>query len=181
MAIFLYKQRLAEPKDLPAIMLIIGQAQIAMQALGIDQWQNGYPNESVLAADIAAGQCYVSLENDAVIGLVVITFKPEACYTLITEGQWLTSAEPYAVLHRMAVHAAVKRSGVAHELVLFAEKLSQSRGVKAIRADTHRGNLPMQGFLLKNGFTYCGLIDLGRNDPGDTIRMAFEKVITPLP
>jgi RimJ/RimL family protein N-acetyltransferase len=181
MAIFLCRQRLAEPKDLPAIMLIIGQAQNALRVLGIDQWQNGYPGESVLASDIAAGQCYVSVENDEVMGLVVITFKPEACYKLITDGQWLTSGESYAVLHRMAVHDAVKRSGVAHEMAQLAEKLCQGRGVKAIRADTHCGNLPMQRFLQKNGFTYCGLVDLGRNYPGDSIRMAFEKVITTMP
>ena len=41
-----------------------------------------------------------------------------------------------------------------------------------LHADTHRDNKPMQGLLASRGFTYCGIIKLGRN--GDE-RLAYVR------
>ena len=58
--------RQAEDSDLSAIMTIIEQARRTMLDLGTDQWQYGYPNESVLKTDIAAGQCVVAEKSGAI-------------------------------------------------------------------------------------------------------------------
>jgi RimJ/RimL family protein N-acetyltransferase len=42
-----------------------------------------------------------------------------------------------------------------------------------IRIDTHDDNKTMQHILLKNGFTYCGIIYLKNGDE----RLAYQKVI----
>ena len=50
--------------DIPALLEIFSEARKTIAALGIDQWQNGYPNEAVLRADVALSQSYlVELEG----------------------------------------------------------------------------------------------------------------------
>ena len=61
----------------------------------------------------------------------------------------------------------------AEAAVKYAELLSLSRGIHALRIDTHHGNTRMQSALKKNGFTPCGTIYLSWGDP----RLAFEKII----
>lgn len=164
----------AKIENLSAIMEIIGHAQTFMREMGTDQWQNDYPNQAVITADIADGNCYISVENGLVLGVVVLLFEPEECYENIMGGEWLTNGEPYGVFHRLAVRDVARNKGVAGRLIEKCRQLCLERGVKSLRADTHRGNLPMQEFLLKSGFQYCGLVDLGRPGQGDTIRMAYE-------
>ena len=44
--------RKTEAADLDGVMEIVRQAQASLKARGIDQWQNGYPNENTLREDI---------------------------------------------------------------------------------------------------------------------------------
>lgn len=47
------------------------------------------------------------------------------------------------------------------------------RNGRNLRVDTHRDNKPMQGLLASRGFSYCGVIKLGRD--GDE-RLAYTHV-----
>ena len=49
--------RPAVAEDVAAIMPVFAQARAAIAALGIDQWQDGYPTEAHIEADIAQGYC----------------------------------------------------------------------------------------------------------------------------
>ena len=60
--------------DLPAVMQIIAAAQADFCERGIDQWQNGYPNEQVIRGDMARGESYVAMRGDQVVATVMITF-----------------------------------------------------------------------------------------------------------
>ena len=46
------KIRNAELCDLPYLLEMLENAKASLRALGIDQWQNGYPNETTLREDI---------------------------------------------------------------------------------------------------------------------------------
>ena len=58
--------RRMETHDLPAVMAILHQAQAYFKAQGIDQWQDGYPDEATLLQDIQNGTAYVA-EQDKMI------------------------------------------------------------------------------------------------------------------
>ena len=45
--------------DIGGVMPIFEEARKTIAALGIDQWQNGYPSKEVIIADIELGQSYV--------------------------------------------------------------------------------------------------------------------------
>ena len=45
--------RATTPKDIDAVMAIIEEARGTIAALGIDQWQNGSPNRTMIEEDVA--------------------------------------------------------------------------------------------------------------------------------
>ncbi|NLL39407.1 MAG: GNAT family N-acetyltransferase [Clostridiales bacterium] len=170
--------RAARPSDIPSIMAIIRQAQASIKKLGIDQWQNGYPNEAVFLSDIEKKQCYVFHIKNEAAGVMVVSFEPEVCYGSISGQGWSSKTDKYGVIHRMAVSDKYKGGTLAKEMLSFAERLCMEKRVLFLRADTHRGNIPMQKYLSKNGFLYCGEVILDV-EPGDPVRMGYEKVLKP--
>ena len=56
------KLRKAKHSDLAAIMAIINQAKAYFKSHGINQWQDGYPNEISIVNDIQRNESYV-LDN----------------------------------------------------------------------------------------------------------------------
>lgn len=162
--------RLAAVMDLPRIMEIIAQAQAYLAAQGVDQWQDGYPDEAVMGEDIALSRGYVYERDGKVCGIATIVFDGEPTYDKIFEGAWET-AEPYACIHRIAVDATLRGSGVSGAMMRAADDLIRAKGMTSVRIDTHRDNVIMQRMLAKNGYRKCGIIYL---DTGAE-RIALEK------
>lgn len=168
--------RKASKTDTAFLMNIIKQAQADLKAQGVDQWQNGYPNEQTIQADISSGTSYVLLADGDIVGTACISFDGEPSYDKIYGGSWLSDYR-YAVIHRIAVASAVKRNGFASALMLKALTLCSESGIKSIRADTHEKNTAMQGLLRKNQFTHCGTIYLSDGSS----RIAYERLILEMP
>lgn len=166
------KMRRAEERDIPAIGALYDQARKALRAAGVDQWQDGYPNQEDAARDIAAGTGYVLEEAGRVIGTACLGFGREPTYDEIWDGGWQGEGE-YGYLHRVAVAEEVKGRGAAG---LFFEELkrqARARGVKVLRGDTHPDNRAMQRVMAKNGLAHRGTIRV--EDGG--LRMAFEALL----
>ncbi len=168
--------RRTEEKDREQVVALWQKARTYFQEAGIDQWQDGYPNEESLAKDMAAGESYVLYdeENGKVLATAFISFAGEPDYERIYEGSW-QSAEPYGVIHRVAVAPEQKGQGLAGRLIGHAEAMCRKRGVSGLRIDTHADNRSMRRMLEKNGFSYRGIIYLGC---GGDRRVAFEKKVT---
>ena len=112
--------RVTKEEDLPAVMTILHQAQAYFKAHGIDQWQDGYPDEATLRRDIQNGTAYVAELDGAVAACATIAFAPDENYTTMVSGQWLTE-RPYAVIHRIAVDDKLKGQGIAGWILEQAE------------------------------------------------------------
>lgn len=145
--------------DIPVVMEIIGDAQTYLRSCGVEQWQDGYPTAAVIAEDIEKGISYVATENGEIIGTAAISFDGEPNYAEIRNGGWLND-EPYAVIHRIAVGNRHRSRGAAANMMLFAERLCEERGVGSIRIDTHADNKSMQRLLERLGYEYCGEITI---------------------
>ncbi len=159
--------------DVMSIMTLITEAQAYFKKSNIDQWQNGYPNDSVILNDIAKGCSYVLIKDDQVVATTVISFEVERTYDEIHEGQWL-SEQPYAVMHRVAVSSELKGLGLGRVLIDATAKMCQAQGVWSIKVDTHEDNHAMQRLLTKSDFSYCGVIFL----EDGAKRLAFETLLT---
>lgn len=163
--------RKSTKQDLFHIMNLVKQAQSYFKKNGIDQWQDGYPNEEQLLGDIQQGHSYV-LVDDNIIGTMYFAIEDDINYIKIN-GEWKTNHQPYAVIHRIVVDENIKGHGLAKKMLLYAVKQCQKQSIQSIRIDTHEDNLSMQTFLKKNGFEFCGHIQLQSGAP----RIAFEKII----
>lgn len=164
----IFRQALME--DLDKIMNIVVEAQAALLAAGVDQWQNGYPSHEIITQDITNGNSYVLVEGDMMLGTVALEFDGEPNYDKIYEGSWLSEGA-YAAIHRIAITKGYKGQGLASKMIESMVKISQDRGFLSIKVDTHEDNQAMQKMLGKNGFTYCGIIYLADGNK----RVAFEK------
>lgn len=147
----------ASKLDLPKIMEIVEKGRKQIKTYGIDQWQNGYPNQESFSKDIELDRLYV-LKDENVEGVFAI-INHDYSYDEI-DGKWLDDSD-YIAIHRVAVN----QKGLGTYLFEELKKIYPH-----IRVDTHEGNMSMIHCLLKNKFKYCGVIYLKNGDP----RNAYE-------
>lgn len=164
--------RPAEARDLDAIVNLIACARAAIARLGIDQWQDGYPEPELIADDIARGIGYAFERDGAIAGYMVPLLEPEPVYEGI-DGAWLCPG-PYLTIHRMAIGDGHRGTGLSVRMLEFAEERARAHGMASVRADTHRGNLAMRGLLEKCGYAPCGEVRYPVA-AGDPVRVAYEK------
>ena len=165
--------RPAVESDIDDIMLIVRQARNYLKKHRVDQWQGEYPTQNVFAADIANGECYAVMYGERLAGFFCLTEAPERGYDRITDGKWHGEGK-YCTLHRMAIEAQFRGTGLSDMLIDFADETAKARGAECVRTDTHRKNKAMQKLLKRKGYVYRGnvLVDEGEHDPA---RQAFEK------
>ena len=168
-----YIFRKAALADLSVIMEIIHDGQISIGKLGIDQWQDNYPQVDVMQRDIIEGNAFVLCDYEHVICTATVILTGEPTYNKIYAGQWLTDKDNYSVIHRMSVLEKYKKIGIAYYMINEIEKYCVMKNIQSIRIDTHEGNLPMQKLIGKCGFSYCGVIYLLSGNK----RIAFEKIL----
>ena len=166
--------RRAVETDLPDIMRLIHEAQAFIATQGIDQWQDGYPDEDTLRRDIVLDQLYLIVDGNAAAAVAALSLAPEPAYDAI-EGAW-HSAGKYMTIHRMALDDAHRGGGLAAEVLKQAERLARAAGCESLRIDTHRGNRAMGRFLEKSGFAWCGVVYYYVKK-GDPERVAFDKLL----
>ena len=164
-------------KDLVPIMKVIAEAQALLASHEIDQWQNGYPNESAILEDLKNNESYIVTSKDStLIGTAMFTTKNEPTYKSI-EGKWITKSDAiYGVIHRMAVTNEFRKKGIAKFIFEQCEQQLLKNNIISMRIDTHEDNLVMQSLLKKLKYLYCGVIYL---DNGDK-RLAYEKCLNNL-
>lgn len=165
----LMKLRKAKAEDIPAVLSIYEDAKASLRERGIDQWQNGYPNEASLRQDIEQDISYILEKDGQVIATACLAFGIEPTYCTIYEGKWLGEGD-YGFLHRIAVSSQCKGQGAAGLFFQELKHQAEQNGVTVLRVDTHRDNLSMQRALEKNGFSRRGIIYL---EDGSE-RIAFE-------
>ncbi len=155
-------------------MKIVADAQQYLGSLGIDQWQNGYPQDFVIQEDIENKEFYLLKKANELLGISMFSTRGEPSYKKI-DGKWLTPDDSvYGVIHRMAVLTTHKKAGLAQFMFEHFENELKAEGIKSMRIDTHKDNQGMQGLLKKRGYNYCGIIIV--RDGSE--RLAFEKLFT---
>ncbi len=165
--------RKSKKRDLGALMELFAEARSTIAELGIDQWQNGYPNEAVILSDISKGQSYAVEEDGGIAASFAVISDGEPAYDRIYNGSWRSEADSYLAIHRVAIAVAMRGKGIASQIMSFAEAMAREQGRISLRIDTHHGNVVMRRMLEKQGFVPCGDIYLA--DGG--LRIAYERVL----
>lgn len=166
--------RKAEISDMESILCIIGEAQAQMARLGIDQWQNGYPDREAITADIERGVGVVIDSAEGIAAYCAAIFGEDPTYARIDDGKWLTDSEAqYVVVHRLAVADRFKQQGIATDFMRRIESLAIERGCDSFRIDTHHDNIYMHAICARLSFVRCGVIYVSDGTP----RVAYEKLL----
>ena len=152
--------REARLTDMDAIMQVFSAAKGIMRQSGnMYQWGEGYPSEETVKEDMEKKGSFVVEDAGRVVGYFAFLPSPDLTYKKIYDEM------DYHVVHRIASYPEVH--GVFSCIMDFC--LSRDRN---IRIDTHRDNKIMQHNLLKNGFSYCGIIYLLSGDE----RLAYQRI-----
>ena len=134
------KIRNAELCDLPYLLEMLENAKASLRALGIDQWQNGYPNENTLREDIQNKICRVVIDDkNNILASADVYVGDEPTYHEIYNGAWQTENKIYGIVHRIMAASNAKKRGAASFLMTYCAKLSLEAGVTSMRCDTHPG------------------------------------------
>lgn len=156
--------RKATLHDLDRLMEIYDGAKAFMVRSGNpDQWIDGYPQRSIIVADIENGYCHVWDECGIIHAVFALIPGEDPTYARIDDGQWLNS-KPYAVVHRLAGDGLVANIGQKCLEWCFTK-------FPNIRVDTHSDNYVMQRILCKMEFCRCGIIHTHNGTP----RIAYQK------
>ena len=165
-----YTFRKATPADAGAIWTILQNAIERRKADGSAQWQDGYPNPTVIDQDIEKEQGFVLLNGRDVVGYTAILINDEPAYENI-EGKWLSDTD-FVVFHRVAISASHLGKGISSVLLAEIEKFARINKIKSVRADTNFDNAAMLKIFDRAGYRYCGEVYFR-----GSARKAFEKVL----
>ena len=148
--------------DMGDLLSLFDEARSTIAALGIDQWQNGYPSREVVEEDIALSRAYAVMDDGALCGTFVLIEDGEPTYDKIFEGHWPTGddSQDYAAMHRVAISVRMRGKGISSAIIDYAVARARALGRASVRIDTHQGNVVMRRMLEKHGFVYCGVIYL---------------------
>ncbi|MCY4778883.1 GNAT family N-acetyltransferase [Sphingobacterium sp. UT-1RO-CII-1] len=165
-----YSFRQATKEDGLQVWSILEKAIQRRREDGSQQWQDGYPNLSVVENDIVQGHGYVLTIGDVIIGYTAILINDEPAYANI-DGKWLTDGD-FVVCHRVAVSENYLGKGLAQTIMKHIENFAMKNNIHSVKVDTNFDNAGMLRILEKLGYTYCGEVILR-----DGVRKAFEKVL----
>ena len=168
--------RTAAEADLPDILRIVEDARRSLRRHKVDQWQGEYPRAEDFQKDLEREECFVLLHGAEIAGFFTLSTRPEPTYDAITDGKW-TEGLTACVLHRSAVAAAYRGSGMADYLMRCVEERCRAWGLRCVRTDTHKKNKAMQGLLRQHGYRYRGNIQICCEPGHDTARQAYEKIL----
>ena len=158
-----YQIRKAESRDFEKILALYENARTFMAAHGNpDQWGKTEPSEKLLSSYLQEEVLYILENAGGLHGAFMFKIFEDPTYQIIEKGQW-RSRTPYGVIHSVAGDGS---GGILAAAVSFAETR-----IRHLRMDTHEKNLPMQKALIRQGFSYCGIIYTAQGEA----RLAYEK------
>lgn len=165
-----YQFRQASQDEIPQVWAILQKAILRRKAEGSNQWQDGYPNETIVIQDIKKGVGNVLIMDGNIVGYCAVLINDEPQYDKIV-GQWITNCD-FMVFHRVAIAEDYLGKGLAKKLLDYIEELARKQKIPSLKADTNFDNAAMLAIFAKLGYTYCGEVYF-RGSP----RKAFEKVL----
>jgi ribosomal protein S18 acetylase RimI-like enzyme len=136
-------------QDLDQLSSIIKSCGQHLIEQGIFQWNDKYPSIEVLRNDIALQQIWKLDDENAIVGLIVLTEIEDAEYQHV---KWLKKNKKNLYIHRLAVHPNFQGKGYAQKLMDFAERFAFENNYNSIRLDTFSRNIRNQQFYEKRNY-----------------------------
>ena len=164
--------RKAKTNELNQIMEVYHSCVKGMTDLGIDQWDESYPNREVIEKDLEIGDYYVGIINDEIVSGIKIDTKQDPTYLTIN---WQDKTNNFMVVHRLCAKTSVWSKGIGKQMMEFAENLALENKHISMRLDTYINNPKAIAFYKRIGYKQLGHINL---KPHKDIYYCFEKMLS---
>lgn len=155
--------------DVDAVMDVVRACIAGMLREGIDQWDEIYPDRRTWLGDVREGTVSVAVASGMLVGAFVLNEFQNAEYA---EVPWTIHARRIAVLHRLLVHPAHQKQGIAAMMVRDAERQAFESGYEAIRLDAFTLNPVALRLYRRHGYHDAGPMTLRKG-----VFRGFEKAI----
>ena len=145
----------AQAQDLAEILRLFRAATTQMDAHGVYQWDEIYPDEEILGEDIARGNMTVG----TIDGRIAVAFMLDYCEDSDYESAaWQYREQNIVVLHRLCVHPDFQGRGVARQAMDYLENIVRAQGIKTIRLDAFSQNPTALHLYESRGYQKAGEI-----------------------
>ena len=141
------------------------------------KWQKDiYPAPEDLRASIEHGELYTGRVDGRIAAAMVLNGQCNPEYEDIVWTKSISRGE-FMVIHMLGVHNDFAGRGLAKEMVKYAIETARDAGMKAIRLDVLKGNVPAEKLYPAMGFVYVDTIKLFYEDTGRVDFELFELVL----
>lgn len=132
-----------------------------------------YPSPELLDRSIRAGELFVAVVGDAIIGAMILNHQYNDEYR---KAPWPTQADDaeVTVIHALGVHPSCRGKGCARQMVQFAIDYARNCGQIVIRLDVLKGNLLAGKLYSGMGFQCFYTLPMFYEDTGWTEFQLYE-------
>ena len=159
----------AEPGDYPKIREFYHSLIDALEGLEYSPaWKKDiYPAPEDLKEAVDQGWLYYAEENGRIPASMVLNHHYNDAYKNVS---WSICPEPekIMVIHLLGVHRDFTRQGMGKAMVRYALAHAKETGMKTVRLDVLKGNLPAEKLYESSGFTYVTTLPMFYEDTGWT-------------
>lgn len=154
--------RLAETKDIDAIVEVLNGAKRRMAEDKLEQWANGsdgYPNREVVESDISKKEMYVLETKEDITAVCAINDDFYESYPVKIDKKTARA------IHRVAVNENYLGQGFGKRIYKEAEQVIKEMGFNTAVVDTYTMNKKMCNLIKASNYTELGEFQLFEDLP----------------
>lgn len=136
-------------EDLIRILEITKNCAVKMDAMGIYQWNENYPNRNAFIDDIKNNELLVFTKGALLVGCIALCTKMDDVYK---DVKWLTKDVKSLYVHRLAVDPQFQKKGIGKKLMDYAEDFAKKNNFISVRLDTFSKNKNNMRFYERRGY-----------------------------
>ena len=136
-------------EDLTPILEITKNCAVKMDAMGIYQWNENYPNRNAFINDIKNNELLVFTKGALLVGCIALCTKMDDVYK---DVKWLTKDVKSLYVHRLAVDPQFQKKGIGKKLMDYAEDFAKKNNFISVRLDTFSKNKNNMRFYERRGY-----------------------------
>ena len=140
-------------KDVPQIFNIIRACSIWLSDKGMEHWNNYY-TEGIISKKIEETTIYGIVENGILQGVVCISPGPPSYYDKVDFDHYQEPEAEARYMSTLATNPEKQRSGLATQLMTYAESEVKRQGIKFMRLDVIREYEELNDFYRKRDYQY---------------------------
>lgn len=166
----------ATPDQLDPVAALLQRTTATLNAQGILQWDERYPNRAFVEAAITDGNLYVLANEEVLLGSVVLDEWQSPEWEAI---RWKAAASPVLVIHALAIDPNWQGQGYGSVFLGYCEAFARQNGYGSIRLDVFGGNPTARRLYERHGYEYCGQVQFAFKPAGHQGYSCYEKILIP--